>query len=238
MTILQVADLGLGYGAGTLFEKVTFSVALGERVSLVALNGAGKSTLLRLIASELTPDQGSVVVRRGTSVGYYRQSHELSAQGTVLDTFLSGFQNVVALRHALDEAHQKAASGSKEDLERLTRATDEYHLAHGDELERKVESIAGKLGFAPEDMPRPVGSLSGGERRRLHLGVVLAKEPDLLLLDEPTNHLDLDTIAWLEQHLVSHPGAVIVVSHDRAFLDAVTRGTMELGRTTFRIYPL
>jgi ATP-binding cassette subfamily F protein 3 len=238
MTILQVADLGFGYGAGKLFEKVTFSIALGERVSLVAPNGAGKSTLLRLVTSELAPDQGSVVVRRGTSVGYYRQSHELSADGTVLDTFLSGFQNVVALRHALDRAQQEAASGSKEALERLTRATDEYHLAHGDELERKVEIIAGKLGFRAEDMARPVKSLSGGERGRLHLGVVLAKEPDLLLLDEPTNHLDLDTISWLEQHLVSYRGAVVVVSHDRAFLDAVTKGTMELGRASFRVYPL
>jgi ATP-binding cassette subfamily F protein 3 len=238
MTILQVADLGFGYGAGKLFEKVTFSIALGERVSLVAPNGAGKSTLLRLVTSELVPDQGSVVVRRGTSVGYYRQSHELSADGTVLDTFLSGFQNVVALRHALDRAQQEAASGSKEALERLTRATDEYHLAHGDELERKVEIIAVKLGFRAEDMARPVASLSGGERGRLHLGVVLAKEPDLLLLDEPTNHLDLDTISWLEQHLVSYRGAVVVVSHDRAFLDAVTKGTMELGRSSFRVYPL
>jgi ATP-binding cassette subfamily F protein 3 len=238
MTILQVADLGFGYGAGKLFEGVTFSIALGERVSLVAPNGAGKSTLLRLVASELVPDQGSVVVRRGTSVGYYRQSHELSADGTVLDTFLSGFQNVVALRHALDRAQHEAASGSKEDLDRLTRATDEYHLAHGDELERKVEIIAGKLGFRSQDMTRPVASLSGGERGRLHLGVVLAKEPDLLMLDEPTNHLDLDTISWLEQHLVSYRGAVVVVSHDRAFLDAVTKSTMELGRTSFRVYPV
>jgi ATP-binding cassette subfamily F protein 3 len=238
MTILQVADLGFGYGAGKLFEGVTFSVAVGERISLVAPNGAGKSTLLRLVASELVPDEGSAVVRRGTSLGYYRQSHELSAQGTVLETFLSGFQSVLALRHALDEAQVKAASGSKEDLDRLARATDEYHLAHGDELERKVEIIAGKLGFLPRDMVRPVASLSGGERGRLHLGVVLAQEPDLLMLDEPTNHLDLDTISWLEQHLVAYRGAVIVVSHDRAFLDAVTQGTMELGRSSFRVYPL
>ncbi|HEX9296808.1 MAG TPA: ABC-F family ATP-binding cassette domain-containing protein [Polyangiaceae bacterium] len=238
MTILQVADLSFGYGASRLFQGVTFSMALGERVALVAPNGAGKSTLLRLIASELSPDQGSVVVRRGTSVGYYRQSHELSSDGTVLDAFLSGFQNVLTLRHALDEAHHRAASGTKEDLDRLARATDEYHVAHGDELERKVEIIAGKLGFSAGDMSRQVKSLSGGERGRLHLGVVLAQEPDLLLLDEPTNHLDLDTIAWLEQHLLQYRGAILIVSHDRAFLDGVTGTTMELGRTSFRVYPL
>jgi ATP-binding cassette subfamily F protein 3 len=238
MTVLQVADLGFGYGASKLFEGVTFSVALGDRVALVAPNGAGKSTLLRLIAGELAPDQGSVVVRGGAKLGYYRQSHELAAQGTVIDAFLSGFREVLALRHALHDAQHRAASGTEEDLARLARATDEYHLAHGDELERKVEIIAHKLGFSDDDMPRDVTSLSGGERGRLHLGVVLAQEPDLLLMDEPTNHLDLDTIAWLEEHLVSQRGAVIVVSHDRAFLDAVTSSTMELGRKSFRVYPL
>jgi ATP-binding cassette subfamily F protein 3 len=238
MTILQVADLSFGYGANRLFEKVTFSLALGERVALVAPNGAGKSTLLRLVAGELSPDQGSVVVRRGIRVGYYRQSHELSAEGDVMDAFLSGFREVLELRHRLTEAQHRAASGLEEDLDRLARATDEYHLAHGDELERKVEIIAGKLGFSANDMTRAVRSLSGGERGRLHLGVVLAQDPDLLLLDEPTNHLDLDTIGWLEQHLVQYRGGVVVVSHDRAFLDAVTAGTMELGRTSFRVYPL
>ena len=238
MTVLQVAELGFGYDARKLFGGVTFSLALGERAALVAPNGAGKSTLLRLVTGELTPDEGSVVVRKGVSVGYYRQSHELSSEGTVLDALLSGFQDVLALRHALDQAQAKAASGTKEDLDRLARAIDAYHLSHGDELERKVEMIAEKLGFPAEHMPRQVASLSGGERGRLHLGVVLAQEPDLLLLDEPTNHLDLDTIAWLEQHLVAYRGAILVVSHDRAFLDGVTRATMELGRTSFRVYPL
>jgi ATP-binding cassette, subfamily F, member 3 len=238
MTVLQVTELGFGYDARKLFGGVTFSMALGERAALVAPNGAGKSTLLRLVAGELSPDEGSVVVRKGVTVGYYRQSHELSAEGTVLEALLSGFQDVLALRHALDEAHAKAASGAKEDLDRLSRATDEYHLSRGDELERKVEIIAERLGFPAEHMPRQVASLSGGERGRLHLGVVLAQEPDLLLLDEPTNHLDLDTIAWLEQHLLAYRGAIVVVSHDRAFLDGVTRSTMELGRTSFRIYPV
>src|SRR5262249_50704952 len=104
MTILQVADLAFGYGAGRLFEKVTFSLALGERAARVAPNGAGKSTLLRRVNSELPPDQGTVVVRRGTSVGYYRQSHELSADGDVMDAFLSGFRTILELRHALTEA--------------------------------------------------------------------------------------------------------------------------------------
>src|SRR5260221_4223014 len=174
MTVLQVADLGFGYGASKLFEGVTFSIASGDRVALVAPNGAGKSTLLRLVAGELTADQGQCVVRRGASVGYYRQSHEMVPEGTVLDAFLSGFQDVLTLRHALDQAQHRAASGSKKDLERLARASDEYHVAHGDELERKVEIIAQKLGISAGDMPRDVSRPSCREPRPFHLRRVLA----------------------------------------------------------------
>ena len=238
MTVLQVADLELGFAGDKLFEGVTFSLALGERAALVAPNGAGKSTLLRLIAKEIEPDKGSVVIKRDTTFGYYRQSHELVAKGDVLSAFLSGFQEVVGLREELVRAQENAASGEARALEHLADVTDRYHVAGGDELEHKVAAIAAKLGFSNADLARPVASLSGGERGRLHLGLVLAQDPDLLLLDEPTNHLDLDTIAWLEGWLKSVRGAVLVVSHDRAFLDAVCPATMELGRKGLRVYPL
>jgi ATP-binding cassette subfamily F protein 3 len=238
MTVLQVADLRFGYAGDTLFENVTFSLALGERASLVAPNGAGKSTLLRLIAKELDPDGGSVVVRREVKVGYYRQSHEVAAQGDVLGAFLSGFRDVVDLREELHHAQHDAASGEAAALDTLARVTDQYHLARGDELEREVSILAQQLGFSEKDLERPVASLSGGERGRLTLGVVLAAQADLLMLDEPTNHLDLDTIAWLESWLVGYRGAVLVVSHDRAFLDNVCPQTIELGSRGLRIYPM
>jgi ATP-binding cassette subfamily F protein 3 len=238
MTVLQVADLRFGYAGDTLFENVTFTLALGERAALVAPNGAGKSTLLRVIAKEVEPDQGSSVIRRGATVGYYRQSHELRAEGDVLSAFLSGFGEVLELRAALTQAQHDAASGEAKALDHLAHVMDRYHLARGDELEREVTILAQKLGFSDKDMERPVASLSGGERGRLQLGVVLAGDPDLLLLDEPTNHLDLDTIGWLEGHLKNFRGAVLVVSHDRAFLDAVAPRTMELGSRGIRLYPL
>ncbi len=238
MTILQVADLRFGYAGDTLFEGVTFTLAQGDRVALVAPNGSGKSTLLRLLARELEPDAGSVVLKREATLAYYRQSHELSAHGDVMGAFLSGFREVVALRDELHRAQEQAASGTPEALDTLSRVTDRYHLARGDELEHRVEALASHLGFADRDLARPVSSLSGGERGRLGLGVVLAQEPDLLLLDEPTNHLDLDTIAWLESWLSDTRGALLIVSHDRAFLDNTTTGTMELGKRSFRAYPL
>jgi len=238
MTVLQVADLRFGYGGDTLFENVTFTLALGERAALVAPNGAGKSTLLRLLAKEIEPDGGTVVVKKGISVGYYRQSHELVAKGDVLSAFLSGFGDIVELRAELVKAQHDAASGDERALAHLAHITDRYHVARGDDLEHKVAAIAAKLGFSQEDLARPVVSLSGGERGRLHLGVILALEPDLLMLDEPTNHLDLDTIGWLESWLRGYRGAVLVVSHDRAFLDAVSTQTLELGSRGLRVYPL
>ncbi|MFO0588778.1 MAG: ABC-F family ATP-binding cassette domain-containing protein [Polyangiaceae bacterium] len=238
MALLSVADLGFGYGADKLFQGVTFTLDAGQKAALVAPNGAGKSTLLRLLGKELAPDEGTSVIRRGAKVAYFRQSHEVLAQGTVMDAFLSGFQEILELRHALTKAQHDAASGTDAALDAMAKAHDRYHAKGGDALERQIEMLAGHLGFTAAQMDRPVESLSGGERGRLHLGVVLAQNADLLLLDEPTNHLDLDTIAWLEGHLRDAQCAILCVSHDRAFLDAVCGETFELGRRSFRTYPL
>jgi ATP-binding cassette subfamily F protein 3 len=237
MTVLQVADLRFGYAGDTLFEGVTFSLAVGDRVALVAPNGSGKTTLLRILGREIEPDGGSVVLKRDSTLGYYRQSHEIAPEGDVLGAFLSSFGNVLRLREELQRAQVDAGTGSPEALAKLSEVTDRYHLARGDELEHKVAALASHLGFSDSDLARPVASLSGGERGRLRLGVTLAQQPDVLLLDEPTNHLDLDTIEWLEQWLTDYRGAVLIVSHDRAFLDSTCRTTMELGRQRFRVYP-
>lgn len=238
MSLLQVADVSFGYGAERLFREVTFRLNAGDRAALVAPNGAGKTTLLRVIAGELHADEGSVIIRKEATVGFYRQSHELGTDGTVLDAMLSGFEEVLAVRHELERARADAASGEQAALSRLAQVEERYHLVQGDELERRVEVIAQKLGFGGSDLARPVLSLSGGERGRLHLGVVLAQRPDVLLLDEPTNHLDIETIDWLESHLREHEGALLIVSHDRAFLDNVCPTTLELGHRSFRVYPL
>lgn len=237
MTLLQVADLRFGYAGDTLFEAVTFSLALGDRVALVAPNGSGKTTLLRIVARELDPDAGSVVLRRDATLGYYRQSHEIDNRGDVRGAFFSAFGDIVQIREELRRAQEAAASGATSALEHLASVTERHHLAQGDELEHRVEALASHLGFSDADLARPVASLSGGEQGRLRLGVVLAQQPDVLLLDEPTNHLDLDTTAWLEQWLTDYRGAVLIVSHDRAFLDNTCASTMELGRRSLRVYP-
>jgi len=238
LALLEVSGVTFGYTGDPLFSDVALKLEAGERAGLVAPNGAGKSTLLRVLAGDLEADKGFVVPKKGATVGYFRQSHEVKARGSVMDVLLSGFGELVALRHALADAQVAAADGSDAALTRLSDLDEQYHRAGADAIERRVEVIAEKLGFKLPDLDRDVSTLSGGERGRLSLGIVLASEPDILLLDEPTNHLDLETIRWLEQHLCAWRGAVLVVSHDRAFLDAVCGITMELGRTTFRVYPL
>jgi ATP-binding cassette subfamily F protein 3 len=238
VSLLEVGNLGFGYAGDALLDGCTFRLDAGERASLVAPNGAGKSTLLRLIAGELAPDRGSVTIERGKTVAFYRQSHELGSEGTVMDALLSGFGDVSEALHALASASEAAASGEKADLDRLAQAMDRHQALGADELEHRVAAIASRLGFAEASLSRPVSSLSGGERGRIELGAVLAKEADLLLLDEPTNHLDLDTIDWLAATLRATKAAVLVVSHDRAFMDAVCPTTLELGRTRLRVYPL
>jgi ATP-binding cassette subfamily F protein 3 len=238
MISLQATALRFGYTGDKLFDDVTLGLAPGDRVALVAPNGSGKTTLLRLLAGELEPDSGSAVLRREAKLGFYRQSHEMAAEGDVLGAFLSGFRDIVELRQELHHAQEDAASGTDAALDRLAKISDRHHLARGDELERNVAALATHLGFAPADLARSVGSLSGGERGRLRLGVVLAQEPDVLLLDEPTNHLDLDTIGWLEGWLADYRGAALIVSHDRAFLDNTCRSIIELGKKSLRTYPL
>jgi ATP-binding cassette subfamily F protein 3 len=238
VSLLEVSNLAFGYAGDLLFDGVTFRLNAGERAGLVAPNGAGKSTLLRLIAGEATPDKGAVTLEKGKTLGFYRQSHEFSRKGNVMDVLLSGFGEVVALRHELAAAEHAAASGDQADLDRLSAVMDKHHVLGADALEHRVAAIASRLGFPGDSLAREVASLSGGEHGRLALGAVLATEPDVLLLDEPTNHLDLETIDWLSELLCRHRGAVLVVSHDRAFLDAVCPITLELGKTKFRQYPL
>ncbi len=238
MTILQVDHVSFSYGADTVFEDVSFTMALGERLALVAPNGQGKSTLLKLIVGELTPDEGRVLVPKGTRVGYLHQSHEPDPSGTVLDALLATFVEAREARHRLTAAEEAAASGTDEALERLAAAQDRFARTGADAIEREVSAIAHQVRFSDQDLHRAVSSLSGGERGRLQLAVVLAAKPDLLLLDEPTNHLDLETVYWLEGFLRAYRGAVIVVSHDRAFLDATCPRTAELGMFSFRDYAL
>ena len=219
--MLSVEDLTKTYGERTLFEGLTFGVQEGERVALVARNGSGKSTLLRAISGQEPADEGRVVFSSGVRHAHLRQDLELEAGATILDTlYIGGSPTVQAMRaynRALAEGHEG------DDLQRAYDAMDAHE---GWNFDARAREILGKLNL--HDLQRPVGQLSGGEKRRVALAQVLLESPDFLILDEPTNHLDLDMIAWLEQRLASMGTTLLMVTHDRYFLENVCDRILEL----------
>ncbi len=234
--ILTIEGFTKSYGEKTLFSDVSLSIEPGERIGIVGVNGAGKSTLLRAIAG-LTPlDAGTTTAMRGLRIGYLAQDKELSLDNTVLMEVFHGTDPLMqALRdyeQALAESEERAED--KKVQERLLRAASLIDEQDGWQLEGAAKSILTRLGLP--DYQARVGSLSGGQQKRLALATVLIQPSDLLLLDEPTNHLDSESIAWLEEYLRTLPGAVMIVTHDRYFLDTATNRILELDRGHAYLY--
>jgi ATP-binding cassette subfamily F protein 3 len=227
--LVQLADVSFGYAGEELFSGLTWQVNAGEHIGLVGPNGAGKSTLLRLMAGELEPERGQVARRRGVTVGYLHQSQEFRGQGSILSALMAPFADVLALRAELEGlAGQLERDHDAADLERYGHLEEQLRHRGGYAVEARVRELADDVGFSEEDLRRGVDTLSGGERNRLELAKVLLAAPDLLLLDEPTNHLDTAACEKLERYLTSCGSGFVVVSHDRAFLDAVCKEIVEV----------
>jgi len=227
--LVQLANVSFGYSDEPLFENLSWQINPGDRIGLVGPNGSGKSTLLRLIAGELEPEGGRVVRARNATLGYLKQSQEFRGEGTVRQALLQPFTHILrlseelhALSAALSERHDPAL------IARYGALEEEYRQRGGYSLDARIRELAQDVGFLPEDMDRPVATLSGGERNQLELALVLLRAPDLLLLDEPTNHLDAQACDRLEAALQTYPGAFVLVSHDRFLLDRVARRIVEL----------
>lgn len=200
-------------------------------------NGTGKSTALRLLAGDLSPDAGDVRVLGRASVAYLRQSQEQEGGGTVMEALLEPFAAVLAMHDSLARLENHLAGASEAELKAYGDLQERYRLGGGYELESRVKRLTADVGFAEADLNRPVSTLSGGERGRLELAKVLVRQPDLLLLDEPTNHLDLAAIERLEAYLQEYPGAFLLVSHDRAFIQRTCREIVELDAGKLVKYP-
>ncbi len=245
MSTAVITDLTKHFGAELIFAGVSFRVEAHDRIGLVGPNGAGKSTLLNLLAGLLEPDAGSVAYARGIAVGYLPQIADFHPAHTLYDEMLTVFARV----HAWDaELVALAARMGDPDLlaqpeeysavlERYADLQHQIEHAGGYTIESQIRRVLDGLGFTREQQAAPATQLSGGQQTRAALGKLLLQEPDLLLLDEPTNHLDLAALEWLEGYLTSWHGAVIVVSHDRYFLDRVTTRTIELVRARAEEYP-
>jgi ATP-binding cassette subfamily F protein 3 len=232
--MIQLQELRYSIGPRVLLDGVDWVVSPGDRCALVGSNGTGKTTLLRLMLGELVPESGTRVLARGTRLGYLPQEAAERYTGSVLDRAMEAHRELLAMREELDALHQRLAGIEASDpalehlLERVGELQHRLELADEHALEPEARRVLAGLGFARRDQDRPLGEFSGGWRMRAALAALLLADPTLLFLDEPTNHLDLPAMEWMEDYLAGFHGGLVVVSHDRVFLDRVADEVREL----------
>lgn len=241
--MLLVQNLGVHFAGNYLFDNVSFRINKGNRVGLAGKNGAGKSTLLKILAKQQDSDEGDVVYEGEVSVGYLTQDIDFEQGRTVWEEAGRAFeqlndiqQKIDQINHQLTERTDYESDSYSQLIEDLTHLTDRFNLLGGYTKEAEMEKILMGLGFKTDDFHRPTDEFSGGWRMRIELAKLLLQKHDVLLLDEPTNHLDIDSILWLEDFLKDYPGAVVLVSHDKQFLDNVTNRTLEIAHKQVHDY--
>jgi ATP-binding cassette subfamily F protein 3 len=239
--MISVNNLSVWFGGEPLFDHVTFLINEKDKIGLVGRNGAGKSTLLKIIKGIQKPSEGEVVIPDGFTVGYLPQEMETGSARSVFDEAVTAFDEVLHLKTEIDRMEEDLRVRTDYEsrsyhqlMKRHHEAYERYSLIGGSTVHVDVEKTLLGLGFDISDFTRPLGEFSSGWQMRVEIAKILLRKPDLILLDEPTNHLDIESIQWLEEFLISYKGAVILVSHDRAFLDNVTRRTIEI--TQGKIY--
>lgn len=233
--MISVEHLSVEFSARPLFSEVSFVINKKDRIALVGKNGAGKSTLLKILAGQQSPTSGTVAVQNDITLGYLPQVMVLSDEHTVMEEAEKAFEHISEMQERIEQLNNQLAERTdyeSEDymalVERFTHESERFQMMGGMNYHAELERTLQGLGFAPEDFNRPTREFSGGWRMRIELAKLLLRRPDVLLLDEPTNHLDIESIRWLEQFLSRSPGAVVLVSHDRAFINNVTNRTLEI----------
>ncbi|MFU0826843.1 MAG: ABC transporter domain-containing protein [Lachnoclostridium sp.] len=238
--ILACKNISISFGTNEILHSVSFHINEREKAAVVGINGAGKSTLFKIIMGELTADEGEVVFAKGSTIGYLSQHQELSSDNTIYDEMLTVKKDIIELDNSIHELELKMKSASGNELDQLlatyTRLTHEFELKNGYAYKSEIVGVLKGLGFKEDEFSKPVSALSGGQKTRVALGKLLLSTPDIILLDEPTNHLDMESIAWLENYLLNYKGAVVVISHDRYFLDKVVTKVIEIENTKAETY--
>lgn len=232
---ISINSLKVEFSAKCLFDNISYIINNKDRIALVGKNGAGKSTMLKIIAGLQQPTSGSVTVPKDTTIGYLPQHMTINDTSSVVDEVRTAFSHIKEMHQRLDEMTAELAERTDYEseayqalIERMTNLTDRLAMEESENCEAEMEKTLIGLGFRREDFDRPTAEFSGGWRMRIELAKLLLRRPDVLLLDEPTNHLDIESIQWLENFLVTKAGAVVLVSHDRAFIDNVTNRTIEI----------
>lgn len=230
--ILACQNISKAFGTNVILKNASFHIEEREKAALVGINGAGKSTLLRMIVKEMSADEGDVILSKGKTMGYLAQHQDLAGDQTIYQEVLQAKQYLIAMEEKLRalELEMKHADGKnlEELMSSYTRLSHTFELENGYAYQSEVTGVLKGLGFAEEEFDKKVSELSGGQKTRVALGKLLLTKPDIILLDEPTNHLDMESIAWLEGYLLNYSGAVLIVSHDRYFLDRVVTKIIEI----------
>src|SRR5512133_3442792 len=231
--MISFSNINKQYGRQLVFVEASFQLNPGEKVGLVGPNGSGKTTLFRMVVGEEDPDEGDVSVPKRLTIGYFRQDVEEMKGRTVLDEAIAGSGRLGDLHHELEQLQHALADPDQlgrmdRILERVGEVQEEYDHLGGYGLEAQAREVLHGLGFADDQIDGDVGALSGGWKMRVALARVLLGRPDVLLMDEPTNHLDLESIIWLERFLKSYPGALLMTSHDREFVNRVVSKVAEI----------
>ncbi|MCL2329499.1 MAG: ABC-F family ATP-binding cassette domain-containing protein [Bacteroidetes bacterium] len=242
--MISLSNLAVRFGGYTLFENISVLITERDKIGLVGRNGAGKSTLLKIIAGHDEPSEGTVIVPDGCKIGYLPQQMKISDGKTVLDEARSAFDDINARTQELENLQNELAERADYEsdaymklIHRMSEISDYLHLHNSSNIDGEIEQMLTGLGFVRTDFNRPTAEFSGGWRMRIELAKILLKQPQVLLLDEPTNHLDIVSIEWLENFLMNYKGAIILISHDRRFLDAITKKTFEISLNKLTSYP-
>lgn len=230
--ILSCSHVSKSFGTDVVLNDISFHIEENEKAAIVGINGAGKSTLLKIIVGELSLDQGSVTLSRGKTMGYLAQHQDLASHQTIYEELLEVKRDILDMEERIRSLEIEMQNAQGQELDQMfqtyTRLTHQFELENGYGCQSEIIGVLKGLGFSEEDFGREISTLSGGQKTRVSLGKLLLSRPDIILLDEPTNHLDMSSIAWLETYLLNYRGAVIIVAHDRYFLDKVVTKIVEL----------
>ncbi len=238
--ILSVSNIHKSFNEIPVLTNVSFHIEDYDKTAIVGINGAGKTTLLRIIMGEISADEGIVTVSRDKTIGYLSQQEAVSGENTIYDELLSVKQEIIALEQRMRSVELQMKTASEDVLSGLMDTyadlTHAFESANGYAYKSELTGVLKGLGFTEEEFKRSVSTLSGGQKTRVALGKLLLLKPDLIILDEPTNHLDLSSITWLETYLLNYKGAVIIVSHDRYFLDRIANKVVEIDQTKATVF--
>lgn len=238
--ILSCNHISKSYGIETILNDCSFFLNDNEKAAIVGNNGAGKSTIMKIIMGELSPDEGNVIIGKDKTIGYLAQYQDLGSDTTIYEEVKSVKQNLIDMEQKLLEYEKEMAKVSGDELSKLietyTNLEHRFQLLNGYSYKSEIEGVIKGLGFTEDDFNKSVGNLSGGQKTRVALCKLLLEKPDIIMLDEPTNHLDLNSIKWLETYLLNYNGAVLIIAHDRYFLDKIVSKVIEIENHKAHVY--